>query len=109
MNSLDYSLTGLFPGRENPENDPKCVVSMKIIQEFNRKGCFPNDMSQQLLQTYAEERYNFISLPGRLSLPDADHTAFLLYQKGLSPNTAKEYVSFRLTDDDKKKWVIVVK
>lgn len=41
-------------------------------------------------------------------VPDADHRAFLLYQKGVASETAQKYYSFRLTEADAKKWSIVI-
>lgn len=105
MANIDCSFKSLFPTRD--ENDSKCIVVMKIIQSFNNNNVFPSDMTQENLIKHAEDRYNFISLPQKLHLSNADHIAFTLYQKGVSVDIAREYVCFRLTEEDIKKWKIV--
>jgi len=103
---LDYSTLGLFPDKEAADQDPKCKIIAEIIHSFSKTADM-SGVTQADLQTHAASRYAYLSKEERLTLPVADHAAFLLYQKGVSPQTAKQYVSFRLTEDDVKKWTVI--
>jgi hypothetical protein len=103
---LDYSVEGLFPNKDAADQDPKCKIIAEIIQSFSNTADMTG-VTQADLQTHAQHRYTFISKEEKLSLPNADHLAFLLYQKGVSSETAQSYISFRLTETDAKRWTII--
>jgi hypothetical protein len=103
---LDYSVEGLFPNKDAADQDPKCKIIAEIIQSFSKTADMTG-VTQANLQTHAQDRYTFISKEERLSLPNADHLASLLYQKGVSRETAQRYMSFRLTEADAKRWTIL--
>lgn len=105
--SLDLTPKGLFPNKEDAPQNPKCIIIAEVIQQLTQKA----DMSavkQAHLQNHAEERYKYLSEQNRLSLPNADHSAYLLYQKGVTAEIAQKYYSFRLSEADSKRWNIVV-
>ena len=103
---LDYSTVGLFPNKEAADQDPKCKIIAETIQSLSKTADMTG-VTQATLQTHAENRYVFLSKEERLSLPNADHAALLLYQKGVSRETARRYMSFRLTEADAKRWTII--
>lgn len=103
---LDYSIRGLFCDRAAADQDPKCKIIAEIIQILSKTADM-RGVTQADLQSHAENRYTNLSKEQRLSLPDADHIAFLLYQKGISPQIAQQYVSFRLTEEDAKRWTVI--
>ncbi len=101
--SLDLTPKGLFPKIETAATDPKCVVISEVMQQMTKNSDM-SSVTQQTLQEHAAKRYTDLSQESRLSLPDADHRAFLLYQKGVASETAQKYYSFRLSEADAKKW-----
>ena len=105
--SLDLSPTGLFPDKEGAENDKKCSVISKIFMEIE-SGIISSSMTQEQLRVGASEHYAFLSREPRLTLPTADHAAFQMSRRGISPMVAQEYYALRLSEEDAKKWQIVV-
>jgi len=103
---LDFTPKSLFPKLE-ADKDPKCVIVAEVIQQL-AKRCDLSEMTQEKIQSIAESRYNELSLADKLTLPQADHKAFSLYQKGVDHLTAQKYYSHRLTEADAKKWKIVL-
>jgi hypothetical protein len=65
-------------------------------------------MTQENLREHAEDRYKFLSLPERLTLDRVDHAAFTLYRLGIPIDLIKEYMSFRLSEEDIIKWKIEI-
>lgn len=105
--NLNLTPAGLFPGKQGAAEDKKCLIISKLYQEMTAILQMPN-ITQNELITNAQKRYEFLSTEQRLSLPDADHKAFMLFQMGVNHETAKEYYSFRLSENDAKSWQIVL-
>lgn len=105
--SLDLTTKGLFPKIEAASTDPKCVIISEVMQQMT-KNWDMSSITQSTLQDHATKRYVDLSQESRLSLPDADHRAFRLYQEGVTSEIAQKYYSFRLSETDAKKWKIVI-
>ena len=104
---FDLTPAGLFPNKETATQDNKCVIISRIYQEMQQK-CDMSSVTQEIIMQDAANRYEFLSNESLLSLPQADHGAFLLYQQGVDVETAKEYFSLRLCESDARKWSIVI-
>jgi hypothetical protein len=104
---LDFSIEGLFPNTSETGQDPKCKIIAELIQSFVKTADMTG-VTQANLQTHAENRYAFLSKEKKLSLAEADQVAFSLYQKGVSAELAQRYASLRLTEQDAKKWTLIV-
>lgn len=104
---LNLTPSALFPNKQGAAEDKKCLIISKIYQDIAAVQNL-SDFTQNSLNENAQKRYEFLSVEQRLSLPDADHRAFLLYQQGVKHETAKEYYSCRLSESDAKCWVILV-
>jgi hypothetical protein len=107
INSINLTPAALFPNKENAACDDKCVIIANVIQQLVR-NLDMSSITQNTLLENAEVRYADISKPERLSLPEADHKAFLLYQNGVSVDVAQKYYSYRLSESDANIWTIVV-
>lgn len=105
--NFDFSPVALFPMKEDAAKDPRCVVVAEVIQQLAQKADM-SDVTQKTLQDIANKRYTNLTQSGKISLPDADHRAFLLYQQGVSVETAQKYYSFMLNEGDAKRWQIIV-
>lgn len=105
--SLDLTPEGLFPEKETAATDPKCVVISEIMRQMTEKVDMSN-VPQSTLRVRAAIRYKYLSQEDRLSLPEADHGASLLYRSGVASATAQKYYSFRLSEADVKRWSIVI-
>jgi hypothetical protein len=106
MDELKCDVKDLFPNKD--ENDSKCIVVSKVIRALHDKGKFPPNMTQQNLREHAEDRYKFLSVQEKLSLDKVDRAAFILYRNGIPVDLIKEYMTFRLSEEDLKKWQIVI-
>jgi len=103
--SIDLSPSGLFPNKETAAQDEKCLIISKVYQQMLEK-CDMTSVNQEILREDAAKRYSFLSEESKLALYQVDHGAFMLYQRGVKPETAKEYYSHRLTESDAQKWQI---
>lgn len=104
--TLDFSVKGLFPSVPNAETNPKCQTVAKVVQAIAQR-CDMSQVKQEDVCANANSRLDYVSKQKRLHLYQVDHAAYTLYQKyGVSPELAKEYYSYRLTEADAKKWTI---
>jgi len=106
--NFDPSVESLFPNNPEASQDKKCVIIAEVIQQLISR-CDMSGTTQDNLRADANKRYEFLSKEDRLALPQADHAAFLLYQKGVNLSLVQKYYSIRLSDEDAKKWVIRIK
>jgi hypothetical protein len=105
--SLDLSPVALFPNHPAAAQDKKCVVIANVIREL-AQFCDMSTVTQVDVQNNAQKRYAFLSQTNKSSLMEVDHDAYLLYQQGVSVDTVREYYSFRLSEQDAKKWTIII-
>jgi hypothetical protein len=105
--ALDYSVNALFPHHTNPDQDGRCLVIAEVVGQLARRAN-RDGVTQLTLQEQAKERYAELSRKDTLSLPHADHAAFVLFQQGVTQETAKNYYSFRLTRQQARTWSILL-
>jgi hypothetical protein len=105
--SLNLTPVGLFPGMKSVEKDPKCQIISKVLVHLTQ-NCNMSGVTQSSLQQHAMKRYSDLSEETRMTLPQADHAAFLLYEKGVPVEIAQKYYSFKLSAADAGRWQIVL-
>lgn len=106
LSKLNFTPAALFPHIQNAAGDKKCELIAKVIQSL--VTVHNMNETQEGINKNAKERYAYLSKEERLQLPQADHAAFLLYRKGVDPHVAKAYYSQRLSEEDAKKWILVI-
>lgn len=107
MQTLDFSVEGLFPNHPNAREDPKCLAVADVMGEIGSHTDMTNVTQERIIQD-SQKRLDFISAERRITLADADSIAFALYCKRVSIVTAKRYAGFRLLPEDLAKWEIKI-
>jgi hypothetical protein len=97
----DFSIKALFPDHPEAKSDPRCAMVARVLQEIGGRA------PQAELVQAAKLRHAFLCKPERLTLPDADHRTFLLYEAGAKLDTAQAFFAFRLAPDDVARWTIL--
>jgi hypothetical protein len=107
----NFKLTpeGLFPQRQNPEEDPKCLLVAKLVQEFLASKFFADasyhmKFTQNGIQSKAQSYY--AELSQKLTVEQADRKAFALYCESISIDMVQEFYSSCLTPQEAKQWKI---
>lgn len=110
LRNMDITPKNLFPGKEDPDNDHICLIVTDVMRELIGSKNDPNILSSRIdsLRLHADDLYSKAVSPDKLSLPLADDGAFRLYRHGVSVETSKKYYCLRLTEEDAKKWTIVI-
>lgn len=103
--SLDLTLNGIFPDKSDASNDKKCLIISKLYQEMSQHLNMSR-VTQEEIKKEAQGRYAYLSREKRLEIVQIDHAAFLLFQKGVKPETIRAYFAYRLTENDAKSWHI---
>lgn len=101
--SFDFSPRGLFPNRLDPNGNEMCLAVASVMKDIylaiGFEGC-----TQENLQQAAHDRYDFLCLTSRISLPEAQNLVSLMCQKkGVSSENARKYYAFLLSPLDENK------
>jgi hypothetical protein len=104
-NSTQFDLTvnHLFPHISNADQDEKCIIIAKVVNELAQFSNLSNVTLVQM-QEMAQQRYQYLSTATKLSWTEAADSAYRLYIKGVKGQTAAEYYAFRLNEKDVEQW-----
>ncbi len=94
---LDLTPRGLFPAKESPDADPRCVIISQIMQQLARRDP-TNRISQRAMQDYANARYIYLAQGPKLSLFEAAEKSLSLQRQGVSKDVAERYYHMRSSE-----------